>query len=131
VAVNPRVIVVIFLVFVYAFIRRVIRSAMDARRQNTAPRSVDASLPSRITEGADRTWAVFTTPWCATCDPVVEQLRAAEPGSRVIKIDSTVERSLAEALKVRAAPTAVLARADGTIEVQLVGPEAVDDYLKR
>lgn len=127
--INPRIYLAIALLFAYAFVRRVLKQAMDKRRANVAPRRAGASMPSRITGGADRTWVVFTTPWCATCDPVVEQLRAAEPSSRVVKVDSTVERSLADALGVRAAPTAVLARADGRVEVQLVGPDAVADYL--
>lgn len=128
-ALNPRVWVVIGLLFLFALVRRVLKQAMDKRRANIAPRRAGAALPARITEGADRTWAVFTTPWCATCDPVVEQLRAAEPTSRVVKIDATVERSLAESLGVRSAPTAVLAHADGVVRAQLVGSDAVGDYL--
>jgi thioredoxin-like negative regulator of GroEL len=72
---------------------------------------------------------VFTTPWCATCDPVVDRLRAADPASRVVKLDATVERKLADALGVRSAPTTVLAGIDGVVRAQLVGPSAVGDYL--
>ena len=124
-----RVVIVVGLLLALVLVRTVLKQALDRRRRNTAPRRPDATVPARFTEGADRTWVVFTTPMCTTCDPVVDLLRASQPASRVVKIDATVERSLADALGVRSAPTAVLARADGVIEAQLVGPEAVSDYL--
>lgn len=124
-----RVAIVGALLLVGALAWAAIRLAVESRRRNTAPRREGSSLPSHITEGAERTWAVFTTPMCTTCDPVIELLRAAEPASRVVKIDATVERSLADSLGVRSAPTAVLAHCDGRVRMQLVGPAAVGDYL--
>lgn len=128
-ALSWRVWVVLGLLFLYAFVRRIFKQAMDARRANVAPRRPGATMPARITDGAERTWVVFTTPWCATCGPVIERLRAAEPNSRVLKIDATVERDLADSFGVRSAPTVVLAGRDGVVHAQLVGPEAVGDYL--
>lgn len=86
-------------------------------------------LPGRIVDGADRTWVVFTTPYCATCGPVTEQLRANEPDSRVVTIDATVEQELADSLRIRSAPTVLLADADGQVQARLVGASAVSDYV--
>lgn len=129
--IDARLTIVIALVLVGALVQVLVRRALRRRRSNTAPRRPGATLPSHITDGAERTWAVFTTPMCTTCDPLVEQLRAAEPASRVVKVDATVERSLAASLGVRAAPTAFLALADGVVTLQLVGHDAVSDHLTR
>lgn len=128
-ALSWRVWVVIGMLFLFALLRRLLKQQMDRRRANRAPRGTDA-IPVRITDGAERTWVVFTTPWCTTCDPVVERLRAADPTSTVVKIDATVERALAYSLRVRSAPTAVLADRDGIVRTQLVGVDAVTDYLR-
>lgn len=128
-ALGWRVWVVLGVLFGIALARRLLKQAMDRRASNVAPRRAGAALPARITAGADRTWVVFTTPWCATCDPVVDRLRAADPEGRVLKLDATVERSLADALGIRSAPTTVLADVDGTVRAQLIGPAAVGDYL--
>lgn len=128
-ALSWRVWVVIGMLFLFALLRRLLKQWMDRRRANRAPRGTGA-IPVRITDGAERTWVVFTTPWCTTCDPVVERLRAADPTSTVVKIDATVERALAYSLRVRSAPTAVLADRDGIVRTQLVGVDAVTDYLR-
>jgi len=99
------------------------------RRENVAPRGT-GTIPPHLLDGAERTWIVFTTPWCATCEPVVERLRRAEPASNVRMVDATVERALADSLRVRSAPTAVLADEDGVVHTQLVGVDAVADYLR-
>lgn len=128
-ALSWRVWVVIGMLFLFALLRRLLKQWMDRRRANRAPRGTGA-IPVRITDGAERNWVVFTTPWCTTCDPVVERLRAADPTSTVVKIDATVERALAYSLRVRSAPTAVLADRDGIVRTQLVGVDAVTDYLR-
>ena len=125
--VNWRVWVVLALLFLYALLRRLLKQKMDQRRTNTAPRGA-TSIPARF-RGRGRTWIVFTTPTCTTCQPVVERLRAAEPRSTVLMIDATVERALADSLRVRSAPTAVLADRNGVVRSQLVGVDAVGDYL--
>jgi hypothetical protein len=106
----------------------VLRAGLARRRTNTAPRTT-ATIPARITAGAGRTWVVFTTPMCTTCDPVVDRLRIAEPSTPVVKIDATVERELADSLRIRTAPTAVLADGRGVVHTQLVGADAVVHYL--
>jgi hypothetical protein len=87
-------------------------------------------VPSHLLEGAARTWVVFTTPYCATCGPVEASLRASDPAARVVKVDATRHVDLANAFAVRAAPTAVLADADGRVTARLVGAEAVDRYVR-
>jgi hypothetical protein len=125
-----RVVLALAVVAAIVLLTTLVRQALHRRTSNVAPRRDGAALPARITAGADRTWVVFTTPWCATCDPVVDRLRRDEPGSRVVKIDATVERSLADALGVRSAPTTVLAGSDGIVQAQLVGAGAVGAYLE-
>jgi len=82
-------------------------------------------VPAALREHAERTWVMFTTPYCATCGPAEESLRAADPSARVVRVDATREPLLADAFRVRSAPTAVLADADGHVQVRLVGAEAV------
>ncbi|MDQ6797226.1 MAG: thioredoxin family protein, partial [Actinomycetota bacterium] len=82
-------------------------------------------VPAALRGNAERTWVVFTTPYCASCGPVEESLRASDPDARVVRVDATREPVLADAFKVRSAPTAVLADADGQVQARLVGAEAV------
>ncbi|MDQ4133804.1 MAG: thioredoxin family protein, partial [Actinomycetota bacterium] len=78
---------------------------------------------------ADRTWVIFTTPYCASCGPVEDQLRAADPQARLVRVDATRDVDLAGAFRVRTAPTAVLADGDGTVQAKLIGAAAVSRYL--
>ena len=82
-------------------------------------------VPAPLLDGAERTWVLFTTPYCATCGPVEERVRAADPGARVVRVDATREPHLADAFGVRTAPTVVLADAAGRVQRRLVGAEAV------
>ncbi len=82
-------------------------------------------VPAALRDNATRTWIVFTTPYCATCGPVEESLRTSDPEARVVRVDATREPVLADAFKIRSAPTAVLADADGQVQARLVGAEAV------
>ena len=82
-------------------------------------------VPASLLAGAERTWVLFTTPYCASCGPVEEHLRAADPDARVVKVDATAEPHLADAFRVRTAPTVVLADAEGRVQTRLVGAEAV------
>ena len=100
------------------------------RRQARArPRRPLPPVPARLLAGAERTWVVFTTPYCASCGPVEERLRTTEPDSRVVKIDATRQPSLAEAFHVRSAPTVLLADGKGTVQARLVGASAVEAYI--
>ena len=101
----------------------------SARARDGTPIGPLPRVPRRLLAGAERTWVVFTTPFCATCGPVRESLAAADPTANVVTVDATREPALADAFVVRSAPTVVLANAAGDVEARLVGPEAVRQYL--
>lgn len=86
-------------------------------------------VPAALLDGADRTWVVFTTPYCASCGPVKDRLASADPLARVVTVDATRDPSLADAFYVRSAPTVLLADAAGEVQARLVGAPAVVDYL--
>ena len=122
-----RAIVVIVILFACAFVARLYRSWRD--RLRTA-RPAHPLVPASLLAGAERTWVVFTSPYCATCDPVEAHLRASDPKARVVKVDATREPHLAKAFSVRSAPTVLLADAAGNVRARLVGADAVDDYVR-
>ncbi len=99
------------------------------RRRLAAP-AAHPPVPATLIAGAERTWVLFTTPWCASCVPVEEQLRAADPSARVVTVDATRDPALAGAFSVRSAPTALLADRDGQVRARLVGAEAVSRYVQ-
>jgi hypothetical protein len=84
-------------------------------------------LPDELAGG----WVVFTTPYCATCEPVKERLRSLDPAAPVHTVDATREPRLAEAFAIRSAPTALLSDAAGNVQRRLVGAAAVADYAER
>ncbi len=99
----------------------------QARLQGPIARS--PRVPAALLDGADRTWVVFTTPYCASCGPVKEQLAAEDPVARIVTVDATREPHLAEAFAVRSAPTVLLADRHGDVQARLVGAPAVRNYL--
>jgi thiol-disulfide isomerase/thioredoxin len=121
-----RLLVVVALVAVFALAR--VAYTRWRAGLHTESRAVPA-LPDHLVAGAARTWVVFTTPWCASCDTVTSHLTTAEPDSRVIKIDATKHLDLADAFHIRSAPTVLLADALGTVQQRLVGATAVTDYV--
>lgn len=99
----------------------------QARQQRTPASS--PRVPSELLGRGDRTWVVFTTPFCASCGPVKEQLAALDPSAEIVTVDATREPHLADAFSVRSAPTVLLADTAGTVQARLVGAPAVRDYL--
>lgn len=99
----------------------------QAARQR--PQARMPNVPAELLAGAERTWVVFTTPYCAACLPVTQQLADGDPMARVVTVDATKEPHLADAFAVRSAPTVLLADAAGAVSVRLVGAPAVRDYL--
>ncbi len=87
------------------------------------------TVPEALRAGAERTWVVFTSPFCATCGPVADRLQASDPAARVVKVDATRDPQLADAFKIRSAPTVLLADGAGNVTARLVGAEAVTDYV--
>ena len=121
-----RALVVVALLFALALATRLYRrwGASVAEERPDHP-----VVPAALRAGAERTWLVFTTPYCASCGPAEERLRAADPSARLVRVDATVEPLLAEAFHVRRTPTAVLSDADGRVQARLVGPEAVHRWV--
>jgi hypothetical protein len=74
-------------------------------------------------------WLVFTSPWCASCGPALERLRAGDPTTDVVAVDAFEEHTLAAAYRIKSAPTALLVDDAGEVQVRLVGAAAVSDYL--
>jgi thiol-disulfide isomerase/thioredoxin len=111
------------------FVARFVYRWWQARVQADA-RPVPRLPSSVLGGGAERTWVVFTTPYCATCEPVMRMLRAADPDTPVIKIDVTDRPDLASGFRIARAPTVLLADASGEVTERLVGPEAVTEFLR-
>lgn len=123
---NPvRLLIVIVLLFGFALAKRLYRQwrARVAADQRPAPR-----LPGELLGTGARSWVIFTTPFCASCGPVADTLRRFDPDASVITIDATREPHLAQAFRIKAAPTALLADAAGRVHTRLVGAEAVTQY---
>jgi hypothetical protein len=122
-----RAVVVVAMLFGFALARRLYvqwRAGLD-NEHRPHPR-----VPLSLLDGASRTWVVFTTPYCASCGPVEEHLRASDPEARVVKVDSTRQPSLARAFHVRSAPTVLLADRSGEVRARLVGASAVRGHLR-
>jgi len=117
-----RVVVVVVLAFGVLLATRLYRTW---RAGVLSERPDHPLVPASLRADAERTWVVFTTPYCASCGPVEDSLRASDPGARVVRVDATREPMLADAFRVRSAPTVVLADADGQVQARLVGAEAV------
>lgn len=124
--VQPRMLIVVALLVGFVVAQR-----LWAQRQHRlrGERPAHPSLPAVLLDGAERTWVLFTTPYCASCGPVEADLREAEPTSRVVKVDATAEPGLAHAFHVRSAPTVLLADPDGEVRERFVGADQVRAYL--
>ena len=121
-----RGVVVLVLLFAVALAARLYRQ-WRLRVQTAQPDH--PTVPATLLAGAERTWVIFTTPFCASCGPVAERLEASDPGARVVKVDATREPHLADAFSVRSAPTVLLADGEGQVQARLVGAEAVESYV--
>lgn len=96
----------------------------------TRDRAPSPRLPSELVGGAPRTWVIFTTKFCVSCDSVEAQLRAAEPASRIVRVGAERDPLLTRTFRVRSAPTVLLSDGTGEVRARLVGPEAVTAYLR-
>jgi thiol-disulfide isomerase/thioredoxin len=100
------------------------------RRRLATDRIPVPRLPVALLDGAERTWVVFTTPWCASCGPITVDLRASDPSAHVVTVDATEQPALADTFRVRTAPTVLLAGADGAVQARFVGADAVRNYVR-
>ncbi len=119
------VLVILFAVALAAQLYRQWRARLEAGQPD------HPTVPESLRAGSARTWVVFTSPYCATCGPVADRLRASDPDARVVKVDATREPHLADAFSVRSAPTVLLADHEGRVQARLVGAEAVAEYVGR
>ena len=122
-----RLAVVVALLFAVALVARLYRQ-WQARLVDERPEH--PLVPESLRAGSERTWVVFTSPYCATCGPVADRLQASDPHARVVKVDASREPHLADAFSIRSAPTVLLADGDGRVQARLVGAEAVESYIR-
>jgi hypothetical protein len=87
------------------------------------------ALPASFVAGAPATWVIFTTPLCVSCVAVEAELRQAHPDDNVFLVDATEQPDLADAYRVRRAPTVVRADREGRVTARLVGVEGVRDHV--
>ncbi len=123
-----RALVAVVLVLGILLLARVLRAWLARARAEEERPAAQPLVPDELRQGAERTWVLFTSPYCASCGPAEERLRAFDPDARVVRVDATREPLLAQAFHVRSAPTAVLADADGRVQARLVGSQAVERW---
>ena len=99
-------------VAVIAFASRWARARSAARPRPMPP------LDRTLTADTPRTWVVFTTQYCATCEPTMERIKRSDPNAQVLKIDVADRPDLARRYDVRRAPTVLVADEDGTIRAR-------------
>ena len=121
-----RVLIVLVVLFVVALGGRLYR---QWRRRLVSDDRAVPRLPAELIAGSERTWVIFTTPWCASCGPVEELLRTEDPGAGVVKVDAAREPHLAKAFRVHSAPTVLLSDREGEVRARLVGAPAVTEYV--
>jgi hypothetical protein len=122
--VTGRLVVVALVLMLVVVAARMYRDRR-ARAAWTGPRRI----PVRLLGRAERTWVVFTSPYCATCGPLVELLRRSDPAADVVTVDAGRELALAREFHVLSAPTTVLADADGRVISRFVGSRPVHRFL--
>jgi hypothetical protein len=123
-----RAVLAVVLLFGILLLASLYRGRQTRDRAAVAGLGAHTLVPDALRAGAERTWIIFTSPYCANCGPAEERLRTSDPGARVVKIDATREPLLAKAFHVRSAPTAVLADAEGRVQARLVGSQAVERW---
>jgi hypothetical protein len=126
--VLARGVVVIVILFAVALAARLYR---QWRMRLQAEQPTHPVVPASLRAGSERTWVVFTSPYCATCGPVADRLQESDPGARVVKVDATRDPLLADAFSVRSAPTVLLADGEGRVQARLVGAEAVEEHVRK
>ena len=102
-----------------------------ARRRDEAAALPDEHLESFVVPGVTRTWVVFTTPYCATCRPLMDEIRRVLPGDGVVGVDATEHPELTHELGVRRSPTVFEVDGTGRILDRMIGAEATRARLPR
>lgn len=121
-----RTAVVVVLVLAVVLVARLYR---QWRNRTVTEQPATPLVPQSLRAGAERTWLVFSTPYCATCGPIEDRLRAVDPAANVVRVDARDQPHLSRAFRVRRAPTVLLADGAGRVKARLVGPEAFERYV--
>ncbi len=100
------------------------------RRRLASDRRLLPAVPASLLGNGERTWVVFTTPYCASCEPVTRRLEVTDPHADVVVVDAGVDPELADAFGVKTAPTVLLADRTGRVLHRLVGASAVEAHLE-
>ncbi|MEO1063272.1 MAG: DUF4395 family protein [Actinomycetota bacterium] len=79
---------------------------------------VDGELPIVVGRPTD---VVFTTPWCANCEPALDALAEAGDDREVVVVDATRRPDLSRRYEIRSAPTVVRLDEHGDVVGRLVG----------
>jgi hypothetical protein len=86
-------------------------------------------LPEWLRAPSGRTWVVFTTPWCTSCEAVEADLQARFPDDTVVRVDAVEHPELTQRYDVRRAPTVLAAGPDGAVSTRAVGLDGVRQTL--
>lgn len=71
--------------------------------------------------GDNATWVIFTTEYCATCEPVKERIGRLDPTADLVEVDVARRPDLAHRYRVRSAPTVLFASSNGRVQARFVG----------
>jgi hypothetical protein len=91
----------------------------------------DVHLADFVVPGTPRTWVVFTTPYCATCGPLMDEIEHALPDDGVVGVDATDHPDLTGHLGVRRSPTVFEIDPQGRVIDRMIGAEATRAQLPR
>jgi hypothetical protein len=94
------------------------------RRRDDAAELPEEQLGGFAVPGAARTWVVFTTPYCATCGPLMDEIESVLPDDGVVGVDATEHPELTRELGVRRSPTVFEIDGTGGIVDRMIGAEA-------
>ena len=99
------------------------------RRRDDATHVPEEGLGGFAVPGAARTWVVFTTPYCATCGPLMDEIERVRPDDGLVGVDATEHPDLTRRLGVRSSPTVFQIDADGRIIDRMIGTQAARAHL--
>lgn len=80
-------------------------------------------IPDGLVPAGQASWLVLTTPWCASCGPVVERLEA-QGELPVVVLDVAERPDVSRALDLRQAPTVLRVGPDGEVLERRTGASA-------
>jgi hypothetical protein len=100
-----------------------------SRRRADSAALPDENLAAFAVAGAPRTWVVFTTPYCVTCGPLIDEIEVTFGEHGVVALDASEHGDLADRLGVRRSPTVFELDGDGAVVNRTIGAEATRAHL--